>query len=273
MLDRELRVACRLAQVAGSAIEGIRLTGFNAEAKADQTPVTEADIASDRILRRGLLEAFPNDSLLSEESEDHHRSSNRTWIIDPLDGTRGFISDVEGYAVQIGLVEDETPVLGVVYEPRHGRLYSATRHHGAFLSAQGVTHQLKVSSRSDFASMTMVASSSLAREKRQWLTEHLGLSAGIAMRSVGSKVGALVRHVADIYVSSHPVKYWDSCGPLVILEEAGGAWTHLDGTPLSFSLSAEIPIHDGPFVVSNNQRHAETCRAVQHILRDTVPTT
>ncbi|MGB0589942.1 MAG: 3'(2'),5'-bisphosphate nucleotidase CysQ family protein [Myxococcota bacterium] len=268
MLDRELRVACVLAQEAGAAIEGIRAAGFKEESKSDRTPVTEADLASDRILRRGLLEAFPEDSLLSEESENHVGGSCRTWIIDPLDGTRGFINDVEGYAVQIGLVVDEAPVLGVVYEPRHGRLYFATRGHGATLREGGVERLVRVSPRDDFSLMTMVASSSLAQDKRTALRAHLGVSREVVMRSVGSKVGALVRQNADIYVSSHPVKYWDSCGPLVILEEAGGVWTHLDGSPLSFSMSTTIPIHGGPFLVSNGHRHAEACQAAQRILVD-----
>ena len=268
MLERELQVACRLAEEAGHAIEEIRTSGFVAQSKSDKTPVTEADLASDRVLRTGLLKAFPNDSLLSEESENHRGASGRTWIIDPLDGTRGFINDVEGYAVQIGLVIDGLPVLGVVYEPRHHRLYSAVRGQGARLSTDETSIDLAVSNRDNFATMTMVASSSLHRSKRLWLTERLALSTSKAMRSVGSKVGALVRQEADIYVSSHTVSYWDSCGPLVILEEAGGAWTHLDGTPLTFTLTSEIPTHSGPFVASNGYNHSQICQAVQHILRE-----
>jgi 3'(2'), 5'-bisphosphate nucleotidase len=268
MLDLELRVACRLARDAGSAIEAIRTKGFEALLKSDRTPVTEADLAADQLLHHGLLEAFPRDSLLSEESEPHQGPSERTWIIDPLDGTRGFIRGAEGYAVQIGLVVGDTALLGVVYEPQHRRLYYAIRQRGAYLECKGVTRRLKVSSREDFSSMTMVTSSSLAHDTRQRLAAQLGLADGLAMHSVGCKAGMIVRQEADIYVSSHPVKYWDSCGPLVIVEEAGGTWTHLDGAPFTYALGAEIPVHGGPFVVTNGHEHITICQAVMRNLED-----
>ena len=266
MLERELKVAIELARRAGAAIESIRMRGFASDTKSDKSPVTEADLASDRILREGIERVFPEDALLSEESENRAGTSGRTWIIDPLDGTRGFINDVEGYAVQIGLVEAGVALLGVVYEPKHDRLYRAVRKQGAFIEEANVTRALSVSTHQHFSAMTMVASTSLAPDIRQRLVGDLGLASAVPMRSVGAKVGAIVRCQADIYVSSHTVKYWDSCAPLVILEEAGGTWTLLDGRPLSFDAIGGIPVHKGPFVVSNGPRHRETCTAVSQLV-------
>ena len=270
MLRRELEVARQLARRAGRAIEEIRLEGFSAKSKADETPVTEADLASDRIVREGLLKAFPSDGLLSEESTGHRGSSGRTWIVDPLDGTKGFINDVEGYAVQIGLVVDGQAIMGVVYEPKHERLYYAVRGQGAYMeTGEKVVTPLRVSRAESFGEMTMVASSSLSSSLRDQLVTLLGLQEGIAMRSVGAKVGTIVRSVSDIYISSHAVHYWDSCGPLVICEEAGGRWTLVDGSPLSFCLEDELkpPAHAGPFVVSNGARHEEVCAAFARLIQ------
>ena len=266
MLERELDLACSLAREAGRAVETIRRSGFDAQLKADNSPVTEADLASDKILRGGLKAAFPEDGLLSEESADYRGRSGRTWIIDPLDGTRGFINDVEGYAVQIGLVEAGEPVLGVVYEPRHDRLYYARRGIGAFLEESGARLPLQVSERARFAEMTLVASSSLSADLRREVSAALGFKESHALRSVGTKVGMLVRGLAEAYLSHHSVSYWDSCGPMVILQEAGGTWTHLDLSPLLYDMSAPIPVHEGPFLVTNGVKHETICRAASRII-------
>lgn len=266
-LARELEIACRLARKAGAAIESVREAGIEAFTKEDQSPVTQADLASDAILRAGLTEAFPEDGLLSEESGFRPGVSGRTWIIDPLDGTKAFIRGVEGYAVQIGLIDRGQPVLGVVYEPQPDRLYRAVTGGGAFLEAAGerVT-RLRVSAHVDRAEMTLVASTSLRNSRRQQLVDTLGFAAGHPVRSVGVKVGHIVRRRADVYVSPHPVHFWDSCGPLVVLLESGGLWTHEDGRPPAFDLAASNPVHRGPFVVSNGTGQSELVREIGQVL-------
>ena len=268
MLERELERACALARRAGHAIETLRLAGFDSRLKADRSPVTEADLASDRILREGLNSAFPKDGWLSEESADHLGTSGRTWVVDPLDGTRGFISDVEGYAVQVGLVVDDTPVLGVVYEARHDRLYFARRGMGAYLEEGGQRRQLRVSASPPRAEMTLVTSSSLDKKLRLRLVRELGLGGSEAFRSVGTKVGVLVRGLHDLYLCHHPISYWDSCGPMVVLQEAGGMWTHLNSEPLTYILSRSIPTHPGPFLVSRGGDHMAMCSAARRILEE-----
>ena len=267
MLQEELRTACRLAREAGAAIEHVRRTGFEAMTKADESPVTRADLAADAILSRGLTDAFPMDGYLSEESARLEGRSGRTWIIDPLDGTKGFIRGVDGYAVQVGLVEGNDAVLGVVFEPLNNRLYHAVKGQGTTLESPLTgTRRLRVSSRSLYPEMPLIASSSLRKSLRDEVVGSLGLAQGSAARSVGIKVGHLLRHNADVYVSPHPVHYWDSCAPWVILREAGGRWTTPGGDDLQFDLAGEHVHHPGPFIASNGTRHDDLRRDIGAIL-------
>lgn len=268
LLAEELRVACRLAREAGRAIEAIRAEGYTTTWKRDDSPVTRADLASERLVREGLLAAFPEDGILSEETAGIIRGrSGRTWIVDPLDGTQGFVAGQSGYAVQIGLLIGGDVVLGVFLEPHDDRLYRAVRGGGAFLETPGSPAlRLHVSDRREYPEMPLVTSSSMPGEMRARLTEALALPDGGSIRSVGAKVGAVVRGAADVYVSEHPVNLWDSAGPKVVLEEAGGVVTHPDLRPMTYDLSASSRRHRGPFLATNGTRHEDLCRDVSRLL-------
>ncbi len=266
--DAPLRVAMDLAQRAGEAIERIRREGFVEGVKSDASPVTRADLESDRIIREGLQAAFPDDGVLTEESGAFAGSrSGRTWIVDPLDGTEGFVQGSGDYAVHVALVDGDRPVLGVVYEPDTQRLYHAIAGVGAFLAAGGggTIRQLKVSRRDAPAEMPLVTSSRIAEPARQRLVTTLGVADGGQVRSVGFKIGKIVRREADVYYSVHPVHYWDSCAPLVVLEAAGGHMTLLDGRPLTFDVACPGYEHEGPFVASNGTRHEALCHALRGV--------
>lgn len=268
-LSPELEVAVALAQAAGAAIEAIRLEGFSAERKADRSLVTRADLAAEALIRRGLLDAFPNDGLLSEESSGLIRSkSGRTWVVDPLDGTHAYVHGQSGYAVQIGLLDRGLPVLGVVYEPLFARLYQAIRGAGTWLSTpeDATPRRMSVSSRTLRSEMALITSSSMNGDERERLREGLGLADAGGLRSVGCKVGALVRQVADVYISEHPVHLWDSLAPLVVLEQAGGAMTLADGRPMVYDLAPEHLCHPGPFIATNATAHAALCDETRRLL-------
>src|SRR6185312_8147761 len=130
--DHELRVACDLARVAGAAIlehyEGplnIRQKNYD----DDVEPVTQADTIANDLIVTGLKREFPDDGILAEESVDTKRrlEKSRVWMVDPLDGTNGFIDGNGDFAVQIGLAEEGQPVVAVVYQPLTGVLYRAIR--------------------------------------------------------------------------------------------------------------------------------------------------
>ena len=263
----ELDVTSELVRQAGELVESIRGEGFVTTRKVDHSPVTRADTASDALIRSTLAAAFPDDAILSEESNVlTEGTSRRTWVIDPLDGTRGFVAGTEDYAVQVGLLVDDRPVLGVVFEPASGRLYRAASSWGATVEEPGTEPKtLSVSDRQEASSMPMVTSSSLSGGSRREILDATGLRDGGTCHSVGVKVGRVVRGVADVYYSSHPVSYWDSCAPLVILQESGGVLTDLGGRPLAYDLSRGTWNHQGSFVASNGRLHAATCDAIRAV--------
>lgn len=264
-----MAVAVRLAREAGAAIEAVRRAGFEAFTKADTTPVTAADLAADRVITAGLAASFPDDRVLSEESgfaDGAFAKRARAWVVDPLDGTEAFVDGtIRGYAVQIGLLVAGRATLGVVYEPRADRLWWAVRGEGAFEERAGArSGPLAVSARGAGDARPLVTSTTIDRARRRRLLA-LGLTEGGELRSVGVKVGELVSGAADVYVIHHPVSYWDTCAPLVVLEESGGVLTDLGGRPIAFDLDAASPTHSGPLVASNNQDHDALCARVREV--------
>src|SRR5215208_7466844 len=136
--DPELRVACELARAAGAAILKQYEGPINVEQKNyddDVEPVTQADRIANELIVDGLKREFPNDGILAEESVDTKRrlEKSRVWMVDPLDGTNGFIDGNGDFAVQIGLAEDGLCMLGVVYQPLPGVMYRAIRGAGTWI--------------------------------------------------------------------------------------------------------------------------------------------
>ena len=124
----------RLAIVAGEAIMKIYDSGdMGVEAKSDDSPVTRADIAADAIIREGLIAAFPDVQLVTEESAETHGGDreSRFILVDPLDGTKEFVKRGGDFTVNIALIENGAPVAGVVYAPAKGRLFQTLDAGGA----------------------------------------------------------------------------------------------------------------------------------------------
>jgi 3'(2'), 5'-bisphosphate nucleotidase len=267
-LDSELGAAVRMAHDAGKLIRDLRRSGIEARRKADKSIVTQADLDADALISRELTRLYPSDGILSEESGFTRGESGRTWVVDPLDGTSGYASGGNDYAVQIGLLVDGRALLGVVVEPERNRIYRALVGVGTFLSSamDGTMRQLKVSKKAVMSEMTLVTSSRIPSETVRALGAHLGTELAGRTHSVGCKVGRLARREADLYFSAHPVSYWDSCGPSVVLAAAGGMLTDLHGAPLSFELDVQSHTHDSPLAASNGHAHGEFCRKVRHFL-------
>src|SRR5689334_6226009 len=166
MLEAELKTAIALAYAAGKLICDYYETEFEVEDKlgADNfyEPVTAADRAASRLIVDALQAEFPDDAILSEEESDdldRRLSARRVWIIDPIDGTAGFVKKDGDFAVQIGLAEAGRPVLGVVYMPVHKKLDFAVRGQGAFESVdEGDATSLHASDISDLNSLKLAMS-------------------------------------------------------------------------------------------------------------------
>jgi 3'(2'), 5'-bisphosphate nucleotidase len=247
MLEKELETACSLARMAGAAMMEFYETDIRIDEKfapyaGDNfaEPVTVADYASNKVILDGLNAAFPGDGILSEETPDspERLTKDRVWIIDPLDGTKGFINRDGDFAVQIGLAEKGVPVLGVVYLPFEDILYTAVKGEGTWMSLQSAgKERLSVSGKTELAEMNMAVSRDHLSPKMSVVFEKLGLKNETRRGSVGLKVGLIAQQICDIYLHLSPrTKFWDTCAPQIILEEAGGKLTDLFGCPLVYDI-------------------------------------
>jgi myo-inositol-1(or 4)-monophosphatase len=141
----ELEVAIAAAKEAAIAIRDLYdRSAAESYIKGDGSPVTDADLASDRIIRRHLSAAFPNDAILTEEGIDDEQrlTAERCWVVDPIDGTQQFIEHSGNFDVLIALVVDHRPVVGVLLQPTTGTLLSATLGGGAWAEYDGVRRPL-----------------------------------------------------------------------------------------------------------------------------------
>lgn len=251
-----------IARAAGSVIEAVRRRGFQAQSKSDRSLVTEADIAADQVIARALTDMFPEDGWLSEESPVRWGDSGASWVVDPLDGTESFVhGGARGYAVQIARLVEGTIELGVVYEPAVDEMFVARRGQGAWVSRRGgPVERLHVSQGQ--AAARYVCSTRTRPDIRERL-DALGLVAAGAYRSVGVKVGLLASGLAEVYPLTHRVSYWDICAPLIVLEEAGGRVSYLDGEAPSFPLDPPWEM-EGPMLLTGlpEAQHLELCRAL-----------
>ncbi len=256
----ELRVALELAREAGAAILNLYEGPLDIKQKSDaddREPVTEADTLANEIIVTRLSREFPEDGILAEESIDtsHRLDKSRVWMIDPLDGTTGFIDGNGDFAVQIGLTENAECVLGVVYQPLTGVLYRATRRNGAWVERPDYEPtRARVSDHAEISTMRLAASRSHRSPRMDKVVQAFGLKEEINRGSVGIKVGLIVEQQCDLYVHLSPrTKQWDTCAPEVILREAGGTITDLFGRPLRYN-HADVQNRNG-VVASNGVAH------------------
>ncbi len=253
--DHILEIARTLAHEAAAAVMSFHKKDFQKDTKADKSIVTEADLKSDQILREGLKAAFPEFGMVTEETGlVNNPDSEYVWLIDPLDGTKAFAKGIPGFSIMVGLLKQGQPYLGVVVDPLEHRSYEAVQGHGAYLISHGKREHLKVSERADYTEMRLVVSTGFPEIPLERLQEDLSGPLCEPINSVGIKVGHLVRQEADIYVNHHPVHLWDTCAPKIILEEAGGCFTKLDGTALTYELSPPFS-HQALTLATNQQRH------------------
>lgn len=259
--EREVRIALQLAREAGALILHDYTKPIEVESKIDADdylePVTKTDRAANELIVNGIRSAFPDDGILAEESIDTERrlSKQRVWMIDPLDGTNGFITRDGDFAVQIGLAEGGVSVMGVVYQPLQDMLSWAVRGGGAWVEySDGNTMRAHVSKRKDLQQMRLAASRSHRSPRMDRVVKTLEIKEEVNRGSVGVKVGLIVNRQCDLYVHLSPrTKQWDTCAPEAILREAGGRLTDLFGQPLAYN-SPEVQNRNG-IVASNGVVH------------------
>lgn len=237
----DLAAALHAAWAAGEAI--MRAFGGEHEVveKAPDQPLTPADLEADAILRDELGRAAPTYGWLSEETVDRpdRLQMERVWIVDPIDGTRSYIAGRPEFAVSIGLVERGEAVVGVVYNPATREVYWAVRgggaYQGALESADGprTATRLAVTDRSIADQAVLLASRSEIAAG-----EFDPFHGGWSIRPIGStayKLAKLAAGEGDVFLSRGPKSEWDVCAGGLLIEEAGGRATDLDGRPLRYN--------------------------------------
>ncbi|HWN08056.1 MAG TPA: 3'(2'),5'-bisphosphate nucleotidase CysQ [Pyrinomonadaceae bacterium] len=271
--DRELRVALELAREAGAVILDLYEGPLVIEQKSqmhDHEPVTQADKLANELIVRRLSREFPDDGVLAEESPDTERrlGKKRVWMIDPLDGTSGFIDGNGDFAVQIGLSSDGQSVLGVVYQPLTGVLYRAIRGAGTWVERPQFESELaRVSTNGELSTMRLAASRSHRSPRMDKVVKAFGLKEEVNRGSVGIKVGLIVEQQCDLYVHLSPqTKQWDTCAPEIILTEAGGCLTDLFGKPLNYNRT-DLNNRNG-IVASNGVAHDKIIQSLAPLLTE-----
>lgn len=231
-----LTLATGLAERAGAAILAIRARGFEVERKADRSVVTEADRAAEAIILTGLRQALPGCIVAAEEEAAGGKvtmAAAEFWLVDPLDGTREFTSGGDDFAVNIGLVRDGRPVLGVVGVPAMGETYGGIVGVGAWRQRNGVRTPISVRP-VPVEGLTVVASRH--HGDQAVLDAFLGGRIVAEVVNFGSslKCCRVAEGRADLYPRFGRTMEWDTCAPQAVLEAAGGSVETLDGAPLRY---------------------------------------
>jgi 3'(2'), 5'-bisphosphate nucleotidase len=234
--DALISLAAALALEAGAAILKVRERGFDVMRKQDRSPVTEADHAAEAIIVAGLRKAVPDLPVIAEEEVSAGRITEPAasyWLVDPLDGTREFTAGNDEFAVNIGLVRDGRPVLGVVAIPAAGELFGGIVGRGAWKRAGG--EQTAVRARlPPEEGLTVLASRYHGSSAR--LDEFLRDKRVAKLINFGSSVKfcRLAEGIADLYPRFGRTMEWDTCAPQAVLEAAGGTVRTFDGAELRY---------------------------------------
>lgn len=273
IFERELDISLRLARDAGAAILDLYRKPIEIEQKdsfSDREPVTEADRVANDLIVKGLQREFPDDGILAEESVDtaQRLGKQRVWMIDPLDGTTGFIDGNGDFAVQIGLAQNGEAVLGVVYQPVTGVLYRAVRGQGCWIERPNfMPERATVSTQNELYLMRLAASRSHRSPRMDRVVNAFAVKQEVRRGSVGIKVGLICEQQCDLYVHLSPrTKQWDTCAPEIILHEAGGQITDLFGQRLRYNVP-EVQNRNG-LVASNGVAHEKILAALDPLLSE-----
>lgn len=231
LLNPDLDFAIECARKAGEILLAHFGKDQDSHLKADDHPVSEADLAADRFLRESFSDRFPDDAWLSEEMQDDLRrlSNSRVWIVDPLDGTKEYLQRIPEFSVSIALLELNRPKLAVVYNPARRDLLCTEYGHGLHRDSQRVSPLRKPGRETP----------RVAVSRTEWSK---GLFPQIIpfgdIRPIGSiayKLALLAAGDVDLVASRTPKSEWDVCAGSLLASEAGAKFTDFTGSPVQFN--------------------------------------
>ncbi len=249
----ELEIAIKAVEMAGKAILEIYQEDFQSFTKSDDSPITEADIKSNDIIKEILSQT--NYPILSEEEEDDldRLSKDMIWIVDPLDGTSDFIDKTGEFTIMIGLIKNKKPILGVIGWPTEKTFFVAQKGSGAFRYSNDKWERISVTKVSELSECRTVGSRHHLSEKEKSFIRKLGIE---DFTSIGSslKVGKISSGEADVYITTtNKMKEWDSAASYCIISEAGGKMTDMLGNDITYN-NKEV-YHQNGILVTNGLVH------------------
>ena len=221
-----------ICQPLGEELLTLQHHGYTTEIKADQSPVTEADLLAHRTLVKELaqLDDLP---IVSEEDVPEDTQMLSYWLIDPIDGTKEFIAGTDQFTIHIAQIINGEAVMGFVYVPGQYIAYAAMKGGRAYKWSRGEWHHIQANTRTN----NLISVESRLHKSSQD-ADILAEYDIHSHRELGSslKILAIAEGSADIYVRTIPTKIWDTVPPQVILQAAGGDILDLEGRSLGFSL-------------------------------------
>lgn len=244
----------RICSLAGEAVMAIYASDFEARAKSDRSPVTDADEAAEAIILQALTVALPGVPVLAEESFGagaRPELDSEFLLVDPVDGTKEFISRNGEFTLNIALIVNRTPVAGCVFAPAKHRIYLG--------GETACVADLAAGGRPDAAALTpirvreprhggltAVMSRSHADEQTRAFAKQLGVTETVSAGS-SLKFCLVAEGAADVYPRFGPTSEWDTAAGHAVLAAAGGCVTQPDGRPFLYAKS-ETGYRNGPFV-------------------------
>lgn len=249
----ELETALRAADLATQEVMRIyNSNDIDVSTKADNSPVTKADISCNRIITKELSKT-PHLVLSEEDTDNKSRlDANMVWIVDPLDGTADFVERTGEFTIMIALVQSNRPILGIIVQPVKRTIFVAQDGAGAYKGTEKTWNRVRTSSDVNIDECRLVCSRNHLSETDKKVFARLGIT---DMTKLGSSIKAC--HVAsgdaDLYVTTtDKMKEWDTCASWCIITEAGGRITDALGEELSYN--SESVLHKHGIIASSGGR-------------------
>ncbi|MCV7251870.1 histidinol-phosphatase [Mycobacterium hackensackense] len=255
-MSTDLTLALQLADQADAlTMERFGALDLRVETKPDLTPVTDADRGAEQALRAALAQARPTDAVFGEEfggATTSGTTAGRIWIIDPIDGTKNFVRGVPVWCTLIALVDDGVPVVGVVSAPALGRRWWAAAGEGAYASFNGSTRRIQVSGVTDLSAASL-SYSDLTTGWEDRREEFVALTDEVwRVRAYGDFWSYCLVAEGAVDIACEPeVKVWDIAPLDILIREAGGTFTSVDGRPGP---------HGGSALATNGLLHDQVLR-------------
>ncbi len=248
--DADLKLITELARESGEI--AMKYFGKSPEVwmKEGESPVSEADYAIDTFLKEKLLEARPDYGWLSEETEDNldRIKTQRTFVVDPIDGTRGFINGMKRWCISIAVVEDNRPISGVLECPVMQETITASTKNGANVNGKSI--QSKVCAAT--SKIKIAGPRSVGREFAELIEQEVDIVPFVP--SLAYRLAMIAMGQIDLSLARGSAKDWDLAAADLIVQEAGAKLTNLQGEQLAYNCR---DIRHSTLVASNGVRHDE----------------